>query len=112
MQAFRHSQSFCVEKRVAIAIWRLGTNIEYRSLSNLTGVGTSTACVIVHEVREPIVHTFRKKYINIPVGNEAMDIVREVSRRDGVFRSVLVRFMELIYASYPLRITHGCAWAG
>ena len=40
-----------VEERIAITLWRLGTNIEYRSIAHLFGVGLSTVCVTVHEVR-------------------------------------------------------------
>ena len=39
-----------MEKRVAITLWRLGTNQEYRSVAHLFGVGTSSVCNIVHEV--------------------------------------------------------------
>ena len=42
--------SIPVDQRVAIALWRLGTNIEYRSISHLFGVGLSSTCVIVHQV--------------------------------------------------------------
>ena len=75
--------SVSVEKRVAIALWRLGTNIEYRSLSNLVGVGASTACIIVHEVCDAIVRTLLKKYIYIPVGNEAIEIVEGFKEKWG-----------------------------
>ena len=63
-----------VEKRVAIALWRLGTNIEYRTISHLFGVGISTACNILHEVCAAIVDTLFKIYIKVPTGNEAMQI--------------------------------------
>lgn len=39
-----------VEQRVAITLWRLSTNIEYRTLAQLFGVGTTTVCCIVHQV--------------------------------------------------------------
>ena len=45
-----------VEERVAITLWRLGTNIEYRSIAHLFGVGLSTVCVTVHEVCTAIVN--------------------------------------------------------
>lgn len=64
-----------VEKRVAIALWRLGTNIEYRTISHLFGVGVSTVCNILHEVCAAIVDTLLKIYIKVPNGNEAMQIV-------------------------------------
>ena len=44
-----------VEKRTAIALWRLGANVEYRTISHFLGVGISTACIIVHEVCKVIV---------------------------------------------------------
>ena len=45
-----------VETKVAIALWRLGTNVEYRTISHLLGVGISTACCIVYKVCQEIVH--------------------------------------------------------
>ena len=55
LQPFLERQEFLrssipVDQRVAIALWRLGTNIEYRSISHLFGVGLSSTCVIVHQV--------------------------------------------------------------
>ena len=54
-----------VEERVAITLWRLGTNMEYRSISHLFGVGLSTVCVVVHEVCASIVNTLSSRYIRI-----------------------------------------------
>ena len=72
-----------VETRVAIALWRLGTNVEYRTISHLFGVGISTACVIVHEVCRAIVDVLLKRYIRIPTGPQAMDIVRGFEHQWG-----------------------------
>lgn len=36
-----------VEKRVAVAIWYLATNVTYRDLRELFGIGISTICEIV-----------------------------------------------------------------
>ena len=69
-------ETVVVEKRVTIALWRLGTNVEYRTISHLFGVGMSTTCNIVHEVCKAIVDSLFEKYINIPQGNTAMDVVR------------------------------------
>ena len=46
-----------VEIKVATTVWRLGTNIEYRSLSHLFGVGLSTVCVVVSDVCSAVVDT-------------------------------------------------------
>ena len=48
-------ETVVVEKRVGIALWRLGTNVVYRTISHLFGVGMSTACNFVHEVCKAIV---------------------------------------------------------
>ena len=36
-----------VDKQIAVTIWRLATNIEYRTISALFGIGISTVCTIV-----------------------------------------------------------------
>ena len=37
-----------VDQQVAVMIWRLATNVEYRTISALFEMGISTACEIVH----------------------------------------------------------------
>ena len=59
-----------VETKVAIALWRLGTNVEYRTISHLLGVGISTACCIVYKVCQEIVHCLLHTYIKIPKGRD------------------------------------------
>lgn len=61
-----------MEKRVAIALWRLGTNVAYRTVSHLFGVGLSSACVIVHEVCKAIVDALLATYVKLPSGNRAL----------------------------------------
>ena len=34
------------DQRIAITLWRLGTNVEYGTVSHLFGVGLSTVCVL------------------------------------------------------------------
>ena len=53
--------------------------MEYRTISHLFRVGIS--CIIVHEVCKLIVHVLSQKYIKIPTGPQAMDIVRGVEER-------------------------------
>ena len=72
-----------VETRVAVALWRLGTNVEYRTISHLFGIGISTACNITHQVCDAIVTHLLKKYINIPQGNSASEIVRQFEEKWG-----------------------------
>ena len=68
---------------MAIALWRFGTDVEYRTISHLFGVGMSTACNIVHEVCKAIKDSLLEKYINIPQGNAAMDVIRGFEEKWG-----------------------------
>ena len=43
-------QAVTVEKLVAIALWSLATNGDYRSIGHLFGVVKGTVCVMVNEV--------------------------------------------------------------
>lgn len=64
-----------VQQRVALTLWRLGTTVEYRTISHLFGVGLSSVCVIVHEVCEAIVTRLGQKYIKIPQGEDILQVV-------------------------------------
>ena len=63
-----------VEERIAITLWRLGTDTEYRSIAHLFGVGLSTVCVTLHEVCTAIVEFLSQRYICIPTGENAQQI--------------------------------------
>ena len=51
---------------MAITLWRLGINAEYRSISHLFGVELSTMSVTVHEVCKVIVSKLLHQYVSIP----------------------------------------------
>ena len=56
------------EKRVAVTIWKLATNCEYHTISNLFGIGLSTVSTIVIETCQAIAEKLLKKYVFIPQG--------------------------------------------
>ena len=56
-QNTRFRRAILTRQRVAVALWRLATNVEYRTISHLFGIGRSTACGIVHDVSKAIVQT-------------------------------------------------------
>ena len=72
-----------LEQRVAICLWRLGTNVEYRTISHLFGVGISTVCVAVHDVSRAIVESLAAQYISIPTGEGLRRIVNGFSSKWG-----------------------------
>ena len=53
-QDTRFCKSISMEARVAMTIWRLATNAEYRTISALFGVGRSTVVEVVVDTCEAI----------------------------------------------------------
>lgn len=62
-----------VEKRVAVALWRLASNIEYRTISTLFGVGKSTVCRCVRDMCHAIVALLSTIYLHPPNEQELED---------------------------------------
>ena len=66
----RHPVS--VEQRVAVTLWRLATNIEFRTLSTLFGLGQSTVGKVVNETCSAITTNLLRRFVQIPSG-ECLD---------------------------------------
>ena len=64
-----------VEVRVAVTIRKLATNVEYRTLSALFGLGRSTVCKIVLETCHAIATHLLPQYVQIPNGDRLKEIV-------------------------------------
>ncbi|XP_029972875.1 protein ANTAGONIST OF LIKE HETEROCHROMATIN PROTEIN 1 [Salarias fasciatus] len=62
-----------VEKRVAVALWRLASNVEYRTISSLFGVGKSTVCRCVRDMCHAIVALLSSIYLRLPGEQELED---------------------------------------
>lgn len=65
-----------VDQRVAICIWRLGTNVEYRTISHLFGIGQSTAVSITNHVASAIVKNLLSLFIRTPSEQEFESIIQ------------------------------------
>ena len=76
-------QPLTVEQRVSIALWRLGTNIEYRTIGHLFGVGLATVFCAVRDFCEAVVEILLPHYINIPTGVRLHEIVEDFESRWG-----------------------------
>ncbi|KAM9354101.1 uncharacterized protein KZ484_012284 [Pholidichthys leucotaenia] len=72
-----------VEKRVAVALWRLASNIEYRTISNLFGVGKSTVCRCVRDMCHAIVALLGSSYLRSPTDQELEDSAQLFSSQWG-----------------------------
>ena len=54
------------KKRVAIALWKLATGGEYRTISHLFGVGLSTVCVCVQDFCRATMEVLLPLHIKFP----------------------------------------------
>ena len=64
-----------MEQRVAVTVWKLATNMEYRTLSALFGLGRSTVGKIVVETCNAIATHLLPKYVTIPGKDKLKEIV-------------------------------------
>lgn len=58
-----------------MTIWKLATNVEYRTLSSLFGIGRSTVGEIVVETCRAIAAHLLPQYVQIPSGEKLREIV-------------------------------------
>lgn len=72
-----------VEARVAITVWRLATNMEYRSLAALFGIGRSTAGEIFLETCEVIAKVLFPKYVKFPNNEGLREVVNGYKTKWG-----------------------------
>ena len=77
-------RSISVEKRVAITLWCLATQVEYRTIAHLFGVARSTVCEIVHETCSAIVTRLMDTYIRFPTGDQLDSVVDGFLTKWGV----------------------------
>ena len=63
------------EQRIAITLWFLATNADYRTIGHLFGVARSTVCVVTKDVCAAIVRILLPKYIKVPTGEALKDVV-------------------------------------
>ena len=63
-----------VEERVTVTLWRLATNIEYRTLMVVFGLGRSTVCVVVLDTCRAI-QKLLPCYVCIPTDERLHNIV-------------------------------------
>ena len=74
-QDTRFRKAIPVNIRIAVTIWRLATNAEYRTLSHLFSLGISTICEITRDVCQAIWTLLKKDTINFPTGARAAKVI-------------------------------------
>ena len=58
-------QSICIQKRVAVAIWRLSTGNSYRTISKVFGIGKATVIAICRDFNNELTRVAHQ-FINFP----------------------------------------------
>ncbi|KAM4607914.1 uncharacterized protein ACJ7VT_016057 [Polymixia lowei] len=66
--------SIPANKRIAIALWRLATNNEYRSVGHLFGVGISSVCRCVQDFCNAVVKVLLPDHIKTPDTRKLMEM--------------------------------------
>nr|XP_033946564.1 protein ANTAGONIST OF LIKE HETEROCHROMATIN PROTEIN 1-like [Pseudochaenichthys georgianus] len=79
---FRECVPVC--KKIAIALWKLATNSEYRTISHLFGVGRSTVCCCVHEFCSSVVTLLLPEFMPWPNSEKLKEMALFFERRWGV----------------------------
>ena len=64
-----------VEERLAVTVWRLATNVEYRTIAELFGLGRATVCTIVLETCSVIATHLMPQFVKIPLGEALREVV-------------------------------------
>ena len=72
-----------VKQRVALTLWFLATNTDYRTIGHLFGVSKASVCGITKEVCAAIVKTLLPKYIKVPTGDGLKAVVEGFNDRLG-----------------------------
>ena len=65
-----------VDEQVAVTLWRLATNVEYRTIASLFGLGISTVCVIVLNTCHVMAKNL-SKFVCMPKEDDLRMIVKE-----------------------------------
>ena len=77
-----------VEDRVAVTLWRLASNADYRSVAELFSLGRSTVCHIFLECCTLIAKKLLPQFVNIPTGAKLREIVDGFQSRWGFPQTV------------------------
>lgn len=81
-------QPISVEARVALTIWRLATNVEYRTIAELFGLGRSTVGEIVVDTCTAISSHLISKYVKMPIEEHLQEVIDGFEQRWGFPQTV------------------------
>ena len=91
--------------RVAIALYFYSGTCDYRTISNLFGIGQSTGCNILHEVGEAIAKKLLLKIMHLPNGIEVQAVIRDYEEISEFLQAVGATDACYIRIKAPLKDT-------
>ena len=62
-------------KRVAIAVYYLGSTAEYRTIANLFGVSSSFVCLFIKDVSKTITRKLKTGFLSVPKGQDLREVM-------------------------------------
>ena len=71
------------QKRIAIALYFIGSTAEYRTIANLFGVSTSFVCKCIKDVAKAIVAKLRVVFLSMPKDDELLEIMKVYKEKWG-----------------------------
>ena len=69
---------------MAMALWRLATGIDDRSIGQLFGVARCTCCKITHEVCQAILNVLLNRFIKIVTGEHLEEVKQSFLIKSGL----------------------------
>ena len=80
----RFQKAVPLQQRVAVTLWKLATNVEYRALAQFIGIGRSTACETVNSVCKAITYHLLSRYMRFPIDKvPVQEIMDEFEGKTG-----------------------------
>ena len=76
-------KAISVRRRVAISLWRLATNADYRTVGHLFGVSQASVCDIINEFCTVVSDVLLQKFIKVPVGEELDNNIKKFKDKWG-----------------------------
>jgi hypothetical protein len=58
-----------IDLKIAATLWKLATNVDYRTIGHLFGIARSTACMVFHDVVDGVNEILTPKFIRCPTAD-------------------------------------------
>eukprot|EP00794_Sanderia_malayensis_P002226 gene2226-2535_t len=77
-QDTKFRKAITVRKRCGVAIWRLATNSDYRTIGHIFGISKASVCLIIDEFSNFMTNVMLPRYISTPHHGELAKVVEEM----------------------------------